>query len=310
MSPLLHREFLGVIFFRKFANATMFVALPGILPSILAPRAVAGREAVVRAMNQYYASGGHHHASQLTMARYTALKGTMNISDIARSECVHGLAIITNSVPAAFWTVWHVFSDRAVLSRVRDEVESFTAVGEPSTEGVQTRIVDMSRLKEAHFLFAVIQETLRFRARGTGPRMILEDVTLSGDECEYHIEKGSALILAHEGMHHNKAVWGPNADTFVADRFLPGNKIPANAFRGFGGGANMCPGKGFATAEIAALVALLVTRFDLRPVEGKWAEPGQDESNMARENTPPLRKVMVDVVPRVGLEEVVWKFST
>src|SRR5688572_10285905 len=112
----------------------MFIALPGILPRILAPRAVAGLEAVVRAMDQYYASGGHLHASQLTMARYTALRGTMNISDIARAECVNGLAIITNSVPAAFWTVWHVFSDPAVLSRVRDEVESFITVGEPSAK--------------------------------------------------------------------------------------------------------------------------------------------------------------------------------
>jgi len=290
-------------------NAAMFVALPGILPRILAPRAVAGREAVVRAMDQYYASGEHHHASQLTMARYAALKGTMNLSDIARSECVHGLAVITNSVPTAFWTVWHVFSDPAVLLRVRDEVESFTTVEESSAEGLQTRIVDLSRLKEAQFLFAAIQETLRFRARGTGPRMVLEDVTLSGNECEYHIENNSVLILAHEGMHHNEAVWGPEANSFVADRFLPGNKIPANAFRGFGGGANMCPGKGFATAEIAVLVALMVSRFDLRPVGGKWREPGQDESNMARENTPPLRKVMVNVVPRAGLENVIWKFS-
>jgi cytochrome P450 len=283
----------------------MLVALPGILPNILAPRAVAGREAVVSAMDRYYASGGHYQASQLTMARYTALKGTMDIADIARSECVHGLAVISNLVTAAFWTVWHVFSDPAVLSRVRDEVKSLAAIGWSSIEDTRTRIVNVGRLKEAQFLFAVIQETLRIRARGTGPRMVLDDITLSGDECEYHIEKGSVLIIAHEGMHHNKAIWGLDADTFVADRFLPGSKIPTNAFRGFGGGANTCPGKGFATAEIAALVAMMVTSLDLRPAGGRWAEPGQDESNMAREHTPPLRKVMVNVIPRAGVKNVI-----
>ncbi|KAF1957115.1 cytochrome P450 [Byssothecium circinans] len=298
--------------FWKFANATMFIALPSILPKILAPRAVAGREAVVRAIHQYYTSGAHHHASQLTMSRYTSVKDAMNTLDIARSECVHGLAMITNTVPAAFWTIWHVFSDPAMLSRVREEVESFTVVKEPRTGGGgQMRIVDMSRLKEAHFLLSVIQETLRFRARGTGPRMVLEDTTLTGEGCEYRLEKDSVLIIAHEGMHHDKDVWGPDADIFVAGRFLPGNKtkVPANAFRGFGGGANMCPGKGFAVAEIAAMVVMLAVRFELRPVGGRWVEPGQDEGNVARENTPPLGKVGVSVGLRDGVGEVQWKFT-
>ncbi|KAF2112223.1 cytochrome P450 [Lophiotrema nucula] len=208
-------------------------------------------------MNLYYASNRHQHGSQLSMARYTTLKPSLSDTDIARAECIHGLAVITNIVPVAFRTVFHVFSNPNVLSRVRKEVEAPAAMEESTTEGTHTRIVDMNRLKDVHFLTAIIQETLRYRARGTGPRMVLEDVTLTGDECEYHIEKDSVVILAHEGIHHSKGVWGDDAEEFVADRFLPGNKTVHNAFRGFGGGANMCPGKAFATAEIAALIAVL-----------------------------------------------------
>jgi cytochrome P450 len=233
----------------------------------------------------------------------------MSVRDTARAECVFGLALNGNTVPTAFWVIWHIFSDAAVLARVRQELEAFVSAVQDADEGVQTLNLDLRRVKEAQYLQAAIQETLRYRARGTGPRMVLEDVTLSGDGCEYHLEKGSTLILAHEGMHYNTAVWGSNADTFVPDRFLPGNKIPANAFRGFGGGANLCPGKSFAIAEITSLVAMLVMRVDLKPAGGRWKEPGQDASNMARENPPPLRKVMVDVGPRAGTENVVWKYS-
>lgn len=283
------------------------MALPGILPKILAPRAVAGREALARAMAQYYAMSGHHNGSQLTMARYSVLKSYMNDVDIARAECVHGLAVITNIVPAAFWTVYHVFSDPDVLSRVREELESLASIDEQTPDRKQNCVLDMSKLKDAHFLNSVIHETLRFRAGGTGPRMVLENVILSGEGCEYDIENGSTIILAHEAMHHNKAVWGANANEFVAGRFLD-NRISNNAFRGFGGGANMCPGKGFATAQIVALVAMWVLQFDLEPIGGQWEEPGQDQSNMSRENTPALRKPIVEAFPRAGTENVVWRF--
>ena len=243
------------------------------------------------------------------MARYTILKQSQSTRDIARAECVFGLALNGNSVPAAFWIIWHLFSNSAILTRVREEIEALVSTEEYAEQGCQTRVLDLDRLKEAHYLHAVIQETLRYRARGTGPRMVLEDVTLTGDECEYRLEKGSTLIIAHEGMHHDKAVWGPDADTFVPDRFLPGNRIPTNAFRGFGGGANMCPGKAFAVAEIASLVAMLATRVDITPVDGRWDEPGQDTCNMARENPPPLGKVLVNVTPRLGTENVIWKYS-
>ena len=297
---------------RDFVDSTMYLALPGILPKLFAPKAVAGRDTVVTAIHQYYRSKGHctASASQLTQTRYNLARPFMDELDIAGAELTNGLAVITNSVPTAFWVVFHVFSDPTVLSRVRDEVEPFVTTEKSTVKGFEARTLHTNKLKDAHFIQALIQETLRFRARGTGPRMVLEDVTLSAGEADYHIEKDSMVIIAHEGMHYNKAVWGENADKFVADRFLAGNKIPGNAFRGFGGGANMCPGKGFATAQIVTLIAMLAVTLDMKPASGQWEEPGQDQSNVARENTPPLKKVLVEIVPRRGMEHVKWTFST
>ncbi|PVH96140.1 cytochrome P450 [Periconia macrospinosa] len=253
----------------------------------MAPKAVVGREAVVRAMEQYYESGGLQDSSQLPRARYTILKESgMSVGDIARAECVFGLALNGNSVPAAFWVVWDVFSDAAVLSRVRQEVQGFISTAQNTGEGVQTLTLDLRRIKEALYLHAVIHETLRYRARGTGPRMVLEDVIISSNACEYHVEKGSTLILANESMHHDTAVWGPNADTLFPDRFSLGTRSPPTAFVALEGDPTSAP----------------------ESLGGRWDEPGQDLSNMARENLPPLKKVMVDVAPRKGTENVVWRY--
>lgn len=52
-------------------------------------------------------------------------------------------------------------------------------------------------------------------------------------------------------------------------------------------------------AEVAALVAMLVMRFDVIPVGKTWVEPGQDLNNMSVQMTaPPERKVMVNIVTR------------
>jgi cytochrome P450 len=286
------------------------VSLPGILPKLLAAKGVAGRETLAGAFFKYFASGLPHDAGQLTRCRYTSLKGRISDEDVARSECVNGLAILSNSAPTAFWVIFHVFSDVEVLERIRAQVNSVTTV-EPSTGGQpERRTIHTSKLRELPLFTSLIQETTRYRARGTGPRMAMEDIVLSDDSRQYHIEKGAVVMLAHNAMHVNKDAWGDTADRFKVDRFFPGNKTPTNAFRGFGGGANACPGKSFAVAEIAALVSMMAMRFDIKPVSGEWTEPGQDMSNMARESTPPAKKVWVDIVPRPGMEEVVWGFET
>jgi cytochrome P450 len=48
---------------------------------------------------------------------------------------------------------------------------------------------------------------------------------------------------------------------------MSGGIHPA-AFRGFGGGKTLCPGRHFATNEILLFTALIVHGFDITPLEG------------------------------------------
>lgn len=285
------------------------IALPELVARLLAPKGLAGRETVVKAIEKYYASDDFANGSEFAKSQYAALKGHISDNDVARSACINGIAVLANSAPTAFWAAFHMFSDPTVLQQVRAQVEVITTTETSATDTMVKRKISIRKFKDAPILFSLIQETLRYRARGVGPRMVMEDVTISSSTRDYRLEKDSVVIIAHNAMHLNKDAWGETAHQFIVDRFLPGNKIPTAAFRGFGGGANMCPGKGFAMAEIVALISMLAMRFEMRPMEAEWCEPGQDLSNITRENTPPLRKVLVEVVPRPGTENEVWEFE-
>lgn len=293
---------------RDFAEGTISVLIASGIPktSFIASKPIAGRETVVKAMDQYFSSGAHQNGSSLVKARYSALNGNIDDADMARYECVNGIAILANTVPTAFWAIYHIFSDPLILKEVREQVESIMTSSELSTSEGLTRKIDLTRLKEAPLLSSSIQEALRLRATGTGPRMVMQDLHLGSQN--YLLKKDSVIIIANKALHHNKETWGEDADIFQANRFC--GKTPMDAFRGFGGGVNLCPGRNFAMIEVSALVAMLVMRFALVPEAGGiWREPGQDLTNMSVQTAPPMRKVVVDIVPRQDLEEARWDFD-
>lgn len=249
-------------------------------------------------MQTYFSSNSHLQGSSLVKARYTSMRNNVLSSDIPRLETVNGLAILANTAPIAFWTIVHTFSDPAVLARVRSEVEAITST---APDG-RTKTINLRRLKDAPIVFSIMQEALRYRATGTGPRMIMEDVMI-GDN---FLKKGSMAIIANKTLHFNKAAWGDDVDHFRADRFC--GKVPSYAFRGFGGGVSTCPGKAFAMVEVGSLIAMLAMRFDLKPVNGVWEESGQDTMNMSLQTAPPLKRPLVSFVPRPEMRHLTWDF--
>ncbi|KAF2655397.1 cytochrome P450 [Lophiostoma macrostomum CBS 122681] len=283
--------------FWDFEGDVAKVILTGVLPNFIARKAIAGRETVVAAMRAYFDTGDWRQGSLLTRARYATMSG-ISTDDTARLETVNGIALLSNTVPTAFWTLHYIFSDPTLLGRIREQITSIT-----SSEGA-VRTIDFGRLKDAPLLFSVIYEAIRLRATGIGPRMILQD-TVVGDE-QYLLKKDSVLLIANRTLHFDGGAWGVNSQEFVPDRFV--QKGPGGAFRGFGGGVNLCPGKALAMVEVAALVAMLTMRFDLIPVGGKWIEPGQDLTKVLQ-IAPPRDKVLVTFRCRQEAMNLSWKFE-
>ncbi|KAK4184523.1 cholesterol 7-alpha-monooxygenase [Podospora australis] len=246
------------------------------MASLFFPAVFRAREVVAAALIKYMRDGGHEQASGLVHKRHEHHRGMFGLSleDFARGELGNTFAVLGNTTPCAMWVLFHIFGDETVLSDIRQEVSALVEEGYENDTPVST--IDLAKIKtQCPILMSTFQEVLRYRAINPGPRKLLEDVTLDG---RILLKKDSMLMIPAPVQHTDTTAWGDDAREFDHLRFVrqpgPGKKRPnRTAFRAFGGGHVLCPGRHFASTEIMALSALLALQFNIRPVHGKWDEP-------------------------------------
>lgn len=292
--------------------------LMGILPSIIAPKAYRGREALVAALEDYLLqsrhlpSDGHKGASNIVQQRIAiALQHGWTLRAVARSELSFLFAGIVNTATTTFWIVLHLFASASsgtdtLLSTIRSELSSSIT---PSTEA-DTLTLSLDKLKTtAPTLQSLFRECLRQNSDTYSTRLVKSATTLPGQAGPYHLAADSVVQISGGTMHLDPRIWGPDVGEFRPFRFLPtataaaaqqkkkhGPEQQQNsstrphlkstptdsdttttttprsptpithhpaAFRAFGGGKTLCPGRHFASTSIQAFVALLVTQFDI-----------------------------------------------
>ncbi|KAL8638586.1 MAG: hypothetical protein Q9228_004276 [Teloschistes exilis] len=283
-------------------NAAGLLSLP--FPAITCAKSYAAREKVSAAFVDYYNSRGCDLASSWVQGAFKVSDGyQISNEDKARLDISNSHAILANTLPTAFWTVYHIFADATVLEEVRTAV--MPLVTTKTTNGVVTHQFDFGRIRDVPILRSVMHEALRHYANGTGTRILMEDTLLNG---RYLLKKNSFVFMPNRSYHFDASVWGPTVDAFDAQRFV-NFKPPSASFRAFGGGVNTCPGRFFAMNEILAISALLVLRVDIKPVVEAWAHPGIDDSNMTLAVQPPKLKTLVNFSPRSGWTDGEWRFT-
>lgn len=220
----------------------------------------------------------------------------LGLDDFARGELGNTFALLGNSTPVALWVIWHVYSDDKVLADIRSEVSRLVERSEDE-DGAAISSVDLGMVKTAcPILLSTFIKTLRYRAVNPGPRQLLEDVVIQG----YLLNKGNMLMVPAPVQHTSTTSWGENTLEFDHLRFTCKNRPNRVAFRAFGGGHVLCPGRHFATTEIMALAALLMLQFDMVPAEngGRWVEPSCDNTPAQSGFPIPDVDFPVDLVPR------------
>ncbi|PQE15686.1 cytochrome p450 protein [Rutstroemia sp. NJR-2017a BBW] len=274
------------------------------LPQITCSKGYKAREKLVSAFVKYYEDGGRAGASHIHESA-SKVRDAYEVSNVDRSrfDAVNGHAILANTTPTAFWTIYHVLSDPAILKEVRAAVEPLVS---KSKDGSLTYEIDISHIRDIPILKSVLHEALRHYAGGTGTRIVLEDTMLDG---KYLLKKGSFIFMPNQAYHFDEESWGSDVDEFDAHRFMKPKPHLPGAFRGFGGGVNLCPGRFFAMNENLAMCAMLVMRYDIKPVGGTWRHPGVDRSNLSLLVNPPKDRVLVEIVPRKGWEGGSWSFK-
>jgi cytochrome P450 len=115
----------------------------------------------------------------------------------------------------------------------------------------------------------VIDETLRLHppVYNLG-RTVLAD----GEYAGKRIRKGTTLLLSVWGMHRGPA-WGPDAERFDPDRWLPDREVPRHAYMPFAAGRHTCIGMHFAQVEMRVALALLCRDFRIRWAPGASRPP-------------------------------------
>ena len=280
---------------RKFEPGIITLLLD-LYPNLLAKESVQARKDIVEAFNQYFVSRSHEQGSAFVQAHYQhKIDQGATGKDVARFEIGAIVAILSNTIPAAFWVLYHAISDTTVLEDCRQEIIACCKI-----DG-DTCTINITEVKAScSILLSILKEALRFHGIGTSVRVVTQDHLLDG---KYLLKKGGIVMIPGPVQHTSIPAYGDNVGEFEHKRFVrsPERKRPIPiAFRGFGGGSTLCPGRHFASTEVLTFVALMIVRFDFEPTKGEWICPKTDKARMHGTLAPPNDDVEVRITTTTG----------
>ncbi|KAI4863881.1 putative 25-hydroxycholesterol 7-alpha-hydroxylase [Hypoxylon rubiginosum] len=281
----------------KYHPAIMLLMLDILPQNIFFKAAVRSRQHLIKSFAKYYRDGGYKQGSAY-IQQFTehCISQKIPQNDIPRLLVGTVFNNVANTVPSAFWVIYHIFSDPVVLQECRNEVLQAVQDDQGGTSTIDLTFV----LNSCPILLSTYHEVFRFHGMANSVRVVSEDHMLDN---RYLVKKGGLIMISARAQHSNPTVWGENVDVFYHKRFVkqPGSGKRPNpiAFRGFGGGTTLCPGRHFATSEILMLTTLLLLRFDIRPADGMpWVLPSTAKSSQAEAMEQPDDDINIELVLR------------
>lgn len=285
----------------------MYIMLDILPQSIFFGPAMEAREYLVKTFTKYYTDGSYKQGSAY-IQKFTehCISQEIPEDDIPRLLVGTVFNNVANTIPSAFWVIYRIFSDPDALEECRREVSQ--AVRSDGNNGTAESVLDLSLvLTSCPTLLSTYHEVFRHHGMANSVRVVREDCILDN---RYRLRKGGLVMMSARAQHSNPDVWGADVDEFRHGRFLKqlGQPRPNPvAFRGFGGGTTLCPGRHFATSEILLLAALLLLRFDVKPAAGEWVVPSTAKSSQAEAVEQPDEDVEVVFVPRPEVAGRTWR---
>jgi cytochrome P450 len=230
-------------------------------------------------------------------------------SEAAKMEMATSLAMLSSGSNTTFWLLYQIFSDACALKEIRKELSQLSTVDAVS-EKTTCRILSLDLIKtHCPTLNAMLNETLRFHSSVINIKQVQHNTTLAE---QYLLKKNAIVMIPGQSIHHEKDIWGPEADEFNHLRFLKGDNkrklSNTSSFRPFGAGATMCPGRHFSSNIILSLAAMVVLQYNIVPVEGKWRAPTKRNADIWNAMPKPDWDVDVNILKLVHDQEVDWKF--
>ena len=127
-----------------------------------------------------------------------------------------------NAVPATIWFILELMRNRALLSRVRSEVEEARLPGTP--ENLNLPNFDLTKLCSGQLLQSSYAETLRLYMAVGLMRIPSHKVYILG---KWRFPQDHLIVMSSRTAHHNEESWNTGTqeephplNTFWANRFL------------------------------------------------------------------------------------------
>lgn len=208
-------------------------------------------EVMVQLIKDRIDSGEQHDdlLDMLINSRYEDTGEAMSAEQIKDEGIIIFVAGHETTANAMSWMLYLLAQHPEVVDKVLAEIDSVLGGDNP----------DFARLPQLQYTQQVIQESMRMYP----PAWAVDRVALGDDQLgEYHIPKGSILLLYIHGAHNNPQYWeGP--ERFDPDRFAP-DKVKQQtkySYLPFGGGPRLCIGNNFAMMEMKVLLVHLLRKF-------------------------------------------------
>ena len=292
----------------------------GVFPKWTARKAYNGLERCTRGFMEYIKEKRYTKAYELLQRRRQFHEDEgLSLEDQARCEVPMMLGINVNAGITAFWVLNNIYSRPSLLAEIREEIQSHALV-EPDR-------ISFSALRDkVPILNSIFRESMRVTAPMSSARYVKEDTLLADT---WLLRKGTVVQIAGPVLHANKNIWGEDVESFNPRRFVynqngtksssdgsivdaKANQVHPAAYRSFGGGSTLCPGRHFAQMEVLSLTAVILMGFDLEAPKGQdkvaW-DPPMDDKRFPIAVIKPLTEVNVRFVRRPGMEDVKWKLE-
>jgi cytochrome P450 len=279
-------------------------------PSITARKALRARSRVIDAFKKYFETGGHIQAFSMIPEMYAINRNHgLSSDEAAKMEMATSLAMLSSGANTTFWLLYHIFSDPVALNAIRNELHD-ASMDDPESDIPARKVLQLNRIKACcPMLVSMLNETLRYHSSVINIKQVQHDTTLAG---QYLLKKNAIVMIPGQSVHHDKDIWGPAADVFDHRRFLSTksmkNLSSTSAFRPFGAGVTMCPGRHFSTNIILSLVAMTIVQYEVAPVETQWTLPTKRNADLWNAMPKPDQDIRVRFLERVQEKTVEWKF--
>ena len=260
-------------------------------------------------MKRYFSRGEQDNSSHLTKARYNVyVKNGLSSDAIAHFELSSIIGLLINATPSLFWLLFYIYSVPGLLEDVRQEIANATSTEILSTwDDRERHSISVVKLRETcPLLISTYRETLRLKTNNVYTRWVQEDTLLDD---RYLLKQGSIVQVPGASMHADPTLWGADVKDFNPRRFMKGETSHRpGAFRTFGGGTSLCPGRHFALIEIVTTAAMFVMRYDMKPQGGTWKEPKMEGNDVVCSILPPTSRFDVAITTREGYQGDEWGF--